>query len=75
MIKFKHIFKENMPALPKSLTAKKERWEVVKYFPDPSEPSQPDGYIDDAPVIVRPTAHRGASNDEQSDTSVAMFQV
>ena len=74
MIKFKQLFKDNMPAVPKSLNAKKERWQIVKYYPDPTEPTQPEGYIDDAPV-VKPTAHCGASDDELSNSSVAMFQV
>ena len=42
MIRFKHLFKDNMPPLPKTLQAQKERWQVVKYFPDPEEPVQPD---------------------------------
>ena len=45
MIRFKHLFKDNMPALPKTLPTRKDRWQVVKYFPDPEEPIQPDSYI------------------------------
>ena len=75
MIKFKQLFKDNMPPLPKSLPTKKERWQVVKYFPDPVEPTQPDGYVDDAPPVAIPVSQRGASDDELSDASLEMFQV
>ena len=41
MIRFKQLFKDNMPPLPKTLSEKKARWEIVKYYPDPYEPEQP----------------------------------
>ena len=75
MIKFKQLFKENMPALPKTLPTKKERWETVKYFPDPLISEQPEDYIPEAAPVVLTTNHRGESDDKQSEASVAMFQV
>ena len=78
MIKFKQLFKENMPALPKNLNTMKERWQVVKYFPDPYEPvQQREGYVppEDKPIAVVDVGRRGASDDELSDASVDMFEV
>ena len=77
MIKYKQLSKDNMPPLPKNLQARKDRWEAVKYFPDPLEPVQPPEYIalQEEPVEPVPIGNRGDSDDDLSVASIAMFQV
>ena len=75
MVKFKHLFKDNMPPLPKTVKEKKQRWEVVKFFPDPYEPVQPEDYISAKTPVKAMVSQRGASDDEVSEASIDMFQV
>ena len=64
-----------MPPLPKSLPDKKDRWQVVKYYPDPCEPEQPEGYVPEKKPVNVVVSQRGASDDEVSLASVDMFAV
>ena len=80
MIKFKQLFKDEMPALPTNLTARKQRWfSVCQYMQDPPVPTRPDSYVelDNSPSTpIGPLATcRGDSDDDMSELSFEMFAV
>lgn len=80
MIKFKQLFKDNMPSLPTSLQSRKLRWfQVSRFMEDPPAPTKPDGYIDVEPnpsgLQRQPDENRGCSDDDMSAASVEMFPV
>ena len=77
MIKFKQLFKDNMPPLPTTLQSRKLRWfQVCKSMADPPCPTKPDAYID---AVSKPTLQtvdaRGGRDDEMSVASIDMFPV
>ena len=81
MIKFKQLFKDNMPSLPTNLIARKQRWfSVCQHMEDPPLPQPPENYIEldnnspSTPIGQVATA-RGDSDDDMSELSFEMFAV
>ena len=80
MIKFKQLFKDDMPALPTNLTSRKQRWYAVcQHMEDPPVPTPPENYLDNVAAPSTPhterSATRGDSDDDMSELSFEMFAV